>query len=88
MAVTIYPALVRLFLLTWQHHHPMNVSIIVSIIQQGLSGKDPRLDASLLQCTLSSSRLIVTDPTDANHNASQRRSRKELCYASERELER
>ena len=61
MAVTIYPALVRLFLLTWQHHHPMIVSIIVSIIQWGMSGKDQRLDASLLQCTLSSSRLIVTD---------------------------
>src|SRR5437870_3682422 len=55
MAVTIYPARVKLFLLTWQHHHLMIVSITVSIIQQGMSGKDPRLDASLLRCTLSSS---------------------------------
>jgi hypothetical protein len=71
MAVTFYQELARLFPQTWQCHHLIVASIIVSIIQPGMSGKDPKLDASSLQCTLSSSRLIVTDPTDAYHNASQ-----------------
>ena len=53
MAVTLYQGLVRLFPLTWQCHHLIIASIIVSIIQPGMSGKDPRLGASLLQCTLS-----------------------------------
>jgi hypothetical protein len=52
MAVTSYQGLVRLFPQTWQCHHLIIVSIIVSIIQPGMSGKDPRLDASLLQCIL------------------------------------
>src|SRR5215831_9948034 len=62
MVVTIYHPLVRLFLPTWQHHHLMIVSIIVSIIrwQLSLTARDQygkanlRLDASLLQCTLRS----------------------------------
>jgi hypothetical protein len=49
MAVTFYQGLVRLFPPIWQHHRLMIVSIIVSIIQQGMSGKNPKLDASLLQ---------------------------------------
>ena len=61
MAVTFYQELARLFPQTWQCHHLIVASIIVSIIQSGMSGKDPKLDASSLQCTLSSSRLIVTD---------------------------
>ena len=52
MAVTSYQGLVRLFPQTWQCRHPIIASIIVSIIQPGTSGKDPRLDASLLQCIL------------------------------------
>jgi hypothetical protein len=53
MAVTSYQGLVRLFPQTWQCHHLIIASTIVSIIQRGMSGKDPRLNASLLQCTLS-----------------------------------
>jgi hypothetical protein len=52
MAVTFYQGLVRLFPQTWQCRHLITASIIVSIIQPGMSGKDPRLDASLLQCIL------------------------------------
>jgi hypothetical protein len=55
MAVTIYQRLVKLFLPTWQRHHLMIASIIVSIIQKQMTlplgeyGKAyPRLDASLL----------------------------------------
>src|SRR5215470_7346814 len=53
MAVTFYQGLVRLFPQTWQCHRLIITSTIVSIIQPGMSGKDPRLSASLLQCTLS-----------------------------------
>src|SRR5262245_14522755 len=64
MVVTIYQQLVRLFPRTWQHHHLIITSTIAFIIQWQLSltardqyGKaDPRLDASLLQCTLRSPR--------------------------------
>ena len=56
MAVTFYQGLVRLFPQTWQCRHLITASIIVSIIQPGMSGKDPRLDASLLQCILRSAR--------------------------------
>jgi hypothetical protein len=52
MAVTFYQGLVRLFPQTGQCHHLIVASIIVSIIQQDMSGKDPRLDVSLLQCIL------------------------------------
>ena len=62
MVVNIYHPLVRLFPPTWQHHHLMIVSTIVSIIQWQLSmiareqyGKaNLRRDASLLRCTLRS----------------------------------
>src|SRR5262245_43881389 len=53
-AVTFYQGLVRLFPQTWQCHLLIVASIIFSIIQPGMSGKDPRLNASLLQCTLGS----------------------------------
>jgi hypothetical protein len=64
MVVTIYQELVKLFPPTWQHHHLMIASIIVSIIrwQASLTARDqygqanPKLDASLLQCTLRSAR--------------------------------
>jgi hypothetical protein len=54
MAVTIYQRLVKLFLPTWQRHHLMIASTIVSIIRQQLTltlglATHPRLDASLLQ---------------------------------------
>src|SRR5215510_7783056 len=61
--VTIYQGLMKLFPPKWQHHHLMIASTIVSIIQWQMSlipgvdqhGKtNPRLDASLLQCTLHS----------------------------------
>jgi len=57
MAVTICQQLVKLFRPTWQRHHLMIASIIVTIILQPMTlihtvryGKaNPRLDASLLQ---------------------------------------
>ena len=62
MVITIYQGLMKLFPPTWQHHHLMIASTIVPIIQQDMSlilgvqqnGKAPRLDASLLRCTLRS----------------------------------
>ena len=61
MVVTIYQRVTKLFRPTWQHHHLMIASTIVLIIQSilgltpgaGQYGRPhPRLDASLLQCTL------------------------------------
>jgi hypothetical protein len=57
MVVTIYQGVMKLFPLTWQHHHLMIASTIVSIIQRHMisgvvdqHGKaNPRLDVSLLQ---------------------------------------
>ena len=64
MVITIYQGLMKLFPQTWQHHRLMIASIVVPIIQWQksmiLSGENqhgktnPRLDASLLQCTLRS----------------------------------
>src|SRR6516162_2533566 len=64
MVITIYQGLMELFAQTWQHHRLMIASIVVPIIQWQksmiLSGENqhgktnPRLDASLLQCTLRS----------------------------------
>jgi hypothetical protein len=59
MAITIYQKLVKSFPPTWQHHRLIVASIIVFIILlPTVNGKaNPRLDASLLQCTLRSSSL-------------------------------
>src|SRR5262249_16254404 len=63
MVVTIYQRVTKLFRPTWQHHHLMIASTIVLIIQSilgltpgaGQYGRPhPRLDASLLECTLRS----------------------------------
>src|SRR6516225_10846624 len=65
VAITIYQRLTKSFLPTWQHHRLMIASTIAPIIQWQMSliagvdqyGKtNPRLDASLLQCTLRSPR--------------------------------
>jgi hypothetical protein len=61
MGITIYQGLMKLFPLTWQHHHLMIFSTTVPIIHwymRLIPGVDqywkanPKLDASLLQCTL------------------------------------
>src|SRR5215472_9098606 len=61
MVVTIYQRLMKLFPPTWRHHHPMIASIIVSFIRYQARlmlgvihhwEANPRLDVSLLQCTL------------------------------------
>jgi hypothetical protein len=58
MVITIYRGPMKLFPLTWQHHHPMIASTIVPIIQWQMSliarvdrsGKaNLRLDVSLLR---------------------------------------
>src|SRR5262249_35328736 len=77
MVVTIYQGVVKLSPPTWQHHHLMIASTIASIIQWQMTmhlgaincGKtNPRLDASLLQCTLRSrsTALIPTSPTTSS----------------------
>jgi hypothetical protein len=58
MEITICQRLMKLFLPTWQHHRLMIASTIVAIIQSLTNGVEqfgkanPRLGASLLQCTL------------------------------------
>src|SRR5262249_10217671 len=55
MAITTYPEVMKSFLPNWRHHHPMIASTIVPILIPGVDqyGRaNPRLDASLLRCTL------------------------------------
>src|SRR5215472_1728666 len=55
MAITTYPEVMKSFPPNWRHHHPMIASTIVPILIPGVDqyGRaNPRLDASLLQCTL------------------------------------
>jgi hypothetical protein len=61
MAITIYQKLVKSFPPTWQHHRLIIASIIVFIILlPTVNGKaNPRLDASLLHCTLRSARYRI-----------------------------
>jgi hypothetical protein len=53
MAVTSYQGVVRLFPQRWQCHHLIIASTTVSTIPAGMTGNGPKLNASLLQCTLS-----------------------------------
>src|SRR6266508_891605 len=74
MEITICQELMKLFLPTWQHHRLMIASTIVAIIQSLTNGvhqfgkTNLRLDASLLQCTLRSSRCTggIRCPIDCN----------------------